>query len=170
MAGKAGAKFRQQKGIFSMDHTTNYQLPQWVKSDRIMMDDFNDANSKIDAALTLKCEAVAGTYIGDGASTGQTISLGFTPAAVLSHNISGGNIALALPGYPAGSEESPNTRSSVEGGFQASGIMNYGTGIVHGPYPLHRLPKAGIGKRTPRGKSRGAILMRWVGALLGLSD
>ncbi len=125
-----------------MDHTTNYQLPQWVKSDRIMMDDFNDANSKIDAALTLKCEAVAGTYIGDGASTGQTISLGFTPAAVLSHNISGGNIALALPGYPAGSEESP-TLAVVEGGFQASGIMNYGTGIVHGPYRYIAFRKLG---------------------------
>ena len=34
-----------------MTYTQNYQLPQWVKSDRIMMDDFNDANSKIDTAL-----------------------------------------------------------------------------------------------------------------------
>ena len=127
-----------------MDHTTNYQLPQWVKSDRILMDDFNDANSKIDAALTLKCEAVAGTYIGNLAAETQTqtISLGFTPAAVLSHNISGGNIALALPGYPAGSEESP-TLAVVEGGFQASGIMNYGVGIVHGPYRYIAFRKLG---------------------------
>ena len=34
-----------------MTYTTNYQLPQWVKSDRIMMDDFNDANQKLDTAL-----------------------------------------------------------------------------------------------------------------------
>ena len=65
-----------------MTYTTNYQLPQWVKSDRIMMDDFNDANSKIDTALknhddvldTLtgqltekgNCRIVYGSYVGSG--------------------------------------------------------------------------------------------------------
>ena len=34
-----------------MTKTTNYQLNQWAKSDRIMMDDFNADNAKIDAAL-----------------------------------------------------------------------------------------------------------------------
>ena len=41
-----------------MTYTTNYQLPQWVKSDRIMMDDFNDANTKIDAALKSQADAL----------------------------------------------------------------------------------------------------------------
>ena len=41
-----------------MTYTTNYQLPQWVKSDRIMMDDFNDANSKIDTALKSQADAL----------------------------------------------------------------------------------------------------------------
>ena len=41
-----------------MTYTTNYQLPQWVKSDRIMMDDFNDTNSKIDAALKAQADAL----------------------------------------------------------------------------------------------------------------
>ena len=43
-----------------MTYTQNYQLPQWVKSDRIMMDDFNDANAKIDAALKSQADSLAG--------------------------------------------------------------------------------------------------------------
>ena len=34
-----------------MKKTTNYQLNQWAKTDRIMMDDFNADNAIIDAAL-----------------------------------------------------------------------------------------------------------------------
>ena len=34
-----------------MKKTTNYQLNQWAKTDRIMMDDFNADNQKLDAAL-----------------------------------------------------------------------------------------------------------------------
>ena len=43
-----------------MTYTQNYQLPQWVKSDRILMDDFNDANAKIDAALKSHDDSLAG--------------------------------------------------------------------------------------------------------------
>ena len=31
-----------------MDYTTNYHLPQWVESDRIMMEDFNEAMAAIE--------------------------------------------------------------------------------------------------------------------------
>ena len=34
-----------------MTKTTNYQLNQWAKSDRILMADFNADNAKIDAAI-----------------------------------------------------------------------------------------------------------------------
>ena len=34
-----------------MQHTQNYQLSRWAKDDRIMMEDFNADNEKIDAAL-----------------------------------------------------------------------------------------------------------------------
>lgn len=34
-----------------MTKTTNYQLNQWEKTDRIMMEDFNTDNAKIDAAI-----------------------------------------------------------------------------------------------------------------------
>ena len=35
-----------------MKKTTNYQLNQWAKTDRIMMDDFNADNAKLETALT----------------------------------------------------------------------------------------------------------------------
>ena len=35
-----------------MDYTTNYHLPQWVESDRIMMEDFNEAMAAIEKGLT----------------------------------------------------------------------------------------------------------------------
>ena len=39
-----------------MTKTTNYQLNQWAKSDRVMMDDFNADNAKIDGALRALAE------------------------------------------------------------------------------------------------------------------
>ena len=42
-----------------MTKTTNYQLNQWAKSDRVMMDDFNADNAKIDAALKANADAIA---------------------------------------------------------------------------------------------------------------
>ena len=42
-----------------MTYTTNYQLNQWAKSDRIMMTDFNADNQKLDAALKAGADAVA---------------------------------------------------------------------------------------------------------------
>ena len=34
-----------------MNKTANYQLNQWAKSDRVLMEDFNADNAKLDAAL-----------------------------------------------------------------------------------------------------------------------
>ena len=42
-----------------MTKTTNYQLSQWAKSDRVMMDDFNADNTKIDAALKANADTAA---------------------------------------------------------------------------------------------------------------
>ena len=35
----------------STNHTENYQLSQWERTDRVQMEDFNADNAKIDAAL-----------------------------------------------------------------------------------------------------------------------
>ena len=42
-----------------MQHTQNYQLSRWEKDDRIMMEDFNADNEKIDAALKANADAVS---------------------------------------------------------------------------------------------------------------
>ena len=48
-----------------MTKTTNYQLNQWAKSDRILMEDFNADNEKIDAALKAKnCQFYTAMYKG----------------------------------------------------------------------------------------------------------
>lgn len=39
------------------NHTTNYQLSQWVKSDQIRMEDFNADNARIDAAIKAETDA-----------------------------------------------------------------------------------------------------------------
>ena len=35
-----------------MEYTSNYHLPQWVESDRIMMGDFNEAMNSIEGGIT----------------------------------------------------------------------------------------------------------------------
>ena len=42
-----------------MTKTTNYQLNQWAKSDRVMMDDFNADNATLDAALKANADTIA---------------------------------------------------------------------------------------------------------------
>ena len=34
-----------------MNYTANYQLPQWVETDRIMMADFNEAMARVDQGI-----------------------------------------------------------------------------------------------------------------------
>ena len=72
-----------------MTKTTNYQLNQWAKSDRLMMDDFNADNQKIDAALAALPKLVTGSYTGDGAES-RKIDLSFTPKAVYVRPSKGG--------------------------------------------------------------------------------
>ena len=104
-----------------MEYTTNYHLPQWVESDRIMMGDFNEAMSNLEGGITTAQEAadaaqsaadnaqntadtiagnaysptnkpyVVGSYIGTGQQ--MTITLGFRPSFLI---INGGVITSSL--------------------------------------------------------------------------
>ena len=67
-----------------MTKTTNYQLNQWAKTDRILMEDFNADNAKIDAAMAGfgNCKIEFGTYTGDG-TVGLSLSFSAKPTAVL---------------------------------------------------------------------------------------
>ena len=96
-----------------MTYTTNYQLPQWVKSDRIMMDDFNDANQKLDTALknhddtldTLEatlltlgnCQVYTTSYVGDEGTAPRVLPFPKKPLAVLVFGSDGYGI-VALQG------------------------------------------------------------------------
>ena len=40
-----------------MNHTPNFQLPDWEEKDRIQMGDFNDMTAKIDTALAAERDA-----------------------------------------------------------------------------------------------------------------
>ena len=109
-----------------MTKTTNYQLNQWAKSDRLRMDDFNADNRKIDAALGTIPKLAVGSYTGDGAES-RKIDLGFTPRAVFVCNSSGlprsdsaawGGVALPdLPALYTYSTTTVPVVSICEGGF-----------------------------------------------------
>lgn len=82
-----------------MNQTEQFHLNQWEKSDRIMMEDFNADNLKMEQALedvqneaaealaavkaSLSDLIVVGTYVGEGSSSSvfgpATINLGFQP-------------------------------------------------------------------------------------------
>ena len=89
-----------------MNYTANYQLPQWVETDRILMDDFNDMTSAIDAALktnadglvaetaarTAKdtehsgfgnCQLYSGSYVGVGGGSPVTHTFPGKPLVVM---------------------------------------------------------------------------------------
>ena len=110
-------------------YTPNYGLHQWEAGDNFLRTDFNADFSKIDTALGSKAGLVTGSYTGDGEAS-QTISLGFTPRAVLlllatghiSYNGSryGG---LAFPDAPVTNDwedasSGTTVLAIVEGGFQ----------------------------------------------------
>ena len=56
-----------------MNYTTNYHLPQWAETDRIMMEDFNDAMSDIDQGIkTAQSTADTAESKADAAQTAAT--------------------------------------------------------------------------------------------------
>ena len=80
-----------------MTHTTNFNLSQWAKSDRIQMADFNADNVKLDSALSACCQFYTMSYTGDGAAT-KTFTFPHKPLAIF---LTGGNtvrLAIALQG------------------------------------------------------------------------
>jgi len=137
-----------------MNYTSNHHLPQWIRSDRVRMDDFNAAMANIDAALTTaiakadaaiaKADAayspenrsfVIGSYHGDGDESVQ-VKLGFKPSLVIISGIqectsyedtSDINRFFAITG------DNKNVRNRVQ--ITASGFTIYpiGTGGAYNP-------------------------------------
>ena len=70
-----------------MNYTENYHLPQWVETDRVQMEDFNEAMANIEEGLADAYRPsnkpyTVGSYVGDGNET-QTITLGFKPSFLI---------------------------------------------------------------------------------------
>ena len=85
---------QRRNKLMPTNHTPNYQLSQWERTDRVLMEDFNADNAKIDAALGAhglelaklspllalaakhgNCQIETSTYIGGGLETeGKTIT------------------------------------------------------------------------------------------------
>lgn len=114
-----------------MNYTTNYHLPQWAKEDRIMMEDFNDAMSRIEEGMTdgAKPLYVMGAYKGTGEV--QEIGIGFRPSAVLVHGCYSSNVlcdanydAFIIQGY------NNNKIYFTDTGFVVKDIAQ------HGIYPM----------------------------------
>ena len=82
-----------------MNKTANFQLNQWEKTDRVMMDDFNADNAKIEAALLNRnCQFYTATYKGDGNGS-KTWTFPSKPIMVL---IAGQSITTLIQGSPIG--------------------------------------------------------------------
>ena len=135
-----------------MNYTPNHHLPQWVKSDRIRMEDFNQMNKDIEAGLDAagsKANAAqsaaqaaqsaaaakpyaVGTYTGTGAL--QSIHLGFKPSLVI---ISGATAAMSPDSFDAmlfmgmtGGETLKNRCA-----FTATGFNVYASSTISPSYP-----------------------------------
>ena len=69
-----------------MNYTENYHLNQWEPTDRVLREDFNEDNRKIEEALNGIHPLATGTYIGAGTYSSEmpnSLSFTFQPTLVL---------------------------------------------------------------------------------------
>ena len=80
-----------------MDHTTNHQLSQWENTDRVLMEDFNADNAKIDAALRAEADARAAA---DAELSAQMSKLGHCQIYHYQYTGVAGGKTLTFPSKP----------------------------------------------------------------------
>ncbi|MCI9155848.1 MAG: hypothetical protein HFF44_02770 [Lawsonibacter sp.] len=102
------------------NQTPNYQLSQWEKSDKVLMEDFNADNAKIDAAIKAEadarssqvavlnaglskkgnCQIWTTTYVGTGGYGAATpVTVTFPSKPVLATIAGGGRVLPLITGY-----------------------------------------------------------------------
>ena len=136
-----------------MQHTQNYQLSRWEKDDRIMMEDFNADNARIDAALAAKadaedvtalgesvnaalgsgghnCRIICGSYIGTGtygAASPTSLTTGFAPVLVIVQDTehAGYDPAILIRGMTVGRNNSGKSTLAVS--WRDDGVSWYTT-------------------------------------------
>ena len=91
-----------------MNYTTNYHLPQWDETDRVMRTDFNAAMAEIEAGMSENAQAAEqaaeltytmGSYTGNGST--QNIHLGFRPRFVIIFGDQSSSLSNGSPTYVA---------------------------------------------------------------------
>ena len=118
------------------NQTPNYQLSQWSRDDRVLMEDFNADNAKIDAALKAHDAALAGkgdcqfwttSYMGDGkVGAANPRSLSFPKWPRLVFIVGGSGFMLMLPGQGSATSVNPNGARSVTTSWSGSSVSWYG--------------------------------------------
>ena len=120
----------------STNKTENYQLSQWVKSDQVLMEDFNADNAKIDAALASHAAALAGkgncqlwttSYYGTGgvgAANARSLSFPKWPRIVFI--TSGSSFMVMLPGQGYALSVHPSATHSVFASWSGNTVSWYG--------------------------------------------
>ena len=106
-----------------MDYTTNYHLPQWVESDRIMMEDFNEAMAAIDGGIKAAQDtADGGAAAAEAAQTTADRAEDKAEAAQTAADAAGDAAAgLAAIAYTTGN------KPFVTGSYTGNGSSDYRT-------------------------------------------
>lgn len=133
-----------------MNHTPNYNLSQWEKSDKVLMDDFNADNAKLDAALKRKAEQSALNALS------QTVS-GHTAAVAKL-----GNCQIETFTY-AGTGGSGSTRTEIT--FPRLPVL----ALILDGYGCFILTWPGLTSGYYHG-SENPVHFRWNGSLLSMNS
>ena len=146
-----------------MDYTTNYHLPQWVETDRVQMEDFNQMCADIDQGITEEREAreaadaalaalvtqaqttantaycpsnkpfTAGTYLGNGGE--MTITLGFRPSFVIINGLQNAHDAMTLEEFHKYCGMTSGNTLDRRIQFTDTGFLLYPSDPTHCYYP-----------------------------------
>ena len=127
-----------------MEQTTNYQLSQWDEKDRILREDFNADNAKVEQALAEvaeqaamvskcgNCKIVYGSYTGNGkygSGNKNTLSFNHKPIMVFVQNPSVSNADEKLRmmrGIPWASSRDDSYFEPCTVSWSNSGVEWYG--------------------------------------------
>ena len=128
-----------------MNQTEIHGLSQWEKTDRILMEDFNADNQKIEQALTAVAASlsdliVVGTYVGEGSASAAfgtaNIDLGFQPRFLMIRDTDfkgdqagtgwePQNLGFAVPGYGHYAFGDTFQFAITETGFSVDSFFSY---------------------------------------------
>ncbi len=120
-----------------MNYTENYHLPQWVETDRVMMDDFNAAMASIESGLD-KTGREAANYASPAqanasalATKAQTAADAAMAAARAAQETADGAYSPGQKPYTAGEYTGNGTTITIELGYRPSFVIVTGQVTVN---------------------------------------